>query len=143
MLVQFISSFIASAAFAVLFNTPRKFLIACGASGMIGWMVYILMSGEHTGGVAASLVASCCVALLSQLFARLHKAPITLFSASGIIPLVPGGLAYSAMLNFVNNDYNMAVQFAAKAFLMSGAIAAGLLFAEVLYRAILQVVRAF
>lgn len=102
---------------------------------MVGWIIYLSLNGQ-TDGVVASLAAACCVALLSQWFARFHKAPIVIFSASGIIPLVPGGLAYDAMLNFVKNDYNLAIQYAAKAFLISGSIAAGLLFGEVVHRAV-------
>lgn len=134
-MVQIVSSFIASAGFALLFNTPKKFLVSCGLAGMVGWIIYLSLNGQ-TDGVVASLAAACCVALLSQWFARFHKAPIVIFSASGIIPLVPGGLAYDAMLNFVKNDYNLAIQYAAKAFLISGSIAAGLLFGEVVHRAV-------
>lgn len=64
--------------------------------------------------------------------ARAYKTPITIFSVSGIIPLVPGGLAYEAMRHVVVNDYNMAIQLAAKAFMLSGAIAMGLVFSEVI-----------
>lgn len=135
MIVQFITSFIASMSFAVLFNIPRKFLVACGFCGMVGWMVYISLGHRHMDSVPASFIAAFCVAILSQLFARIHKAPIIIFSAAGIIPLVPGGLAYHAMLHFVHNDYNVAIQAAAKVFLISGAIAVGLLFSEVVYKA--------
>jgi len=135
MIVQIITSFIASIGFAILFNAPKQFLAACGISGMVGWAVYTILVNQQTDSVPASLVAAFCVALLSQLFARMHKAPIIIFSASGIIPLVPGGLAYDAMLNFVHNNYDIAVQSAAKVFLISGAIAVGLLLSEVVYRA--------
>jgi uncharacterized membrane protein YjjB (DUF3815 family) len=36
------------------------------------------------------------------------------------------------MRNFVENDYNGALQLAAKAFMISGAIAMGLVFSEVI-----------
>lgn len=135
MVIQLVTSFIASLSFSILFNTPKRFLVACGLSGMIGWIVYISIQNRHVDSVPAALIASFCVAIVSQLFARFHRAPIIIFSASGIIPLVPGGLAYSAMLNFVHNHYDLAIQYAAKVFLISGAIAMGLLFSEVVYRA--------
>jgi uncharacterized membrane protein YjjB (DUF3815 family) len=46
--------------------------------------------------------------------------------------LVPGGLAYDATRNFVEFNYNLAIQFAAKALMTSGAIAVGLVLSEVL-----------
>jgi len=135
MLIQLAASFIASLSFSILFNVPKRFLVSCGLSGMVGWVVFRLLPAHHIVNVPAALIAAFCVAILSQLFARVHKAPIIIFSASGIIPLVPGGLAYRAMLNFVHNHYNLAIQSAAKVFLISGAIAVGLLFSEVIYRA--------
>jgi uncharacterized membrane protein YjjB (DUF3815 family) len=134
MLVQIMTSFAASIGYGALFNTPKRLLIACGFCGMVGWMVYILLIARHIDSVPASLVAAFTVSILSQVFARVYKAPIISFNASGIIPLVPGGLAYDAMLSFVHNNYDAAIQAAAKVFLISGAIAVGLLFSEVAYR---------
>jgi uncharacterized membrane protein YjjB (DUF3815 family) len=53
-----------------------------------------------------------------------------------MIPLVPGGMAYDAMRNFVENDYNIAVILGAKATMISGAIAIGLVFSEVVNQSI-------
>jgi uncharacterized membrane protein YjjB (DUF3815 family) len=131
MLQQLITSFIASAAFALLFNAPKNSLIKCGFVGMVGWFFYILLVGKGFDEVVASVIASVFIAIISQLFAKRYKMPIIIFNVSGIIPLVPGGLAYDAMRHFVVNDYNTAIQLAAKAFLISGAIAAGLIFSEV------------
>jgi uncharacterized membrane protein YjjB (DUF3815 family) len=45
-------------------------------------------------------------------------------------------MAHNAMRNFVENDYNIAVALAAKAFMISGAIAFGLVFSEVINQVI-------
>jgi uncharacterized membrane protein YjjB (DUF3815 family) len=66
------------------------------------------------------------------MFSRMFRAPVIIFSVAGIIPLVPGGLAYNAMRNFVQNDYGAAMEMAAKALMLSGAIAIGLVLSEVL-----------
>jgi uncharacterized membrane protein YjjB (DUF3815 family) len=62
----------------------------------------------------------------------MFRAPVIIFSVAGIIPLVPGGLAYNAMRSFVQNDYSAAMEMAAKALMLSGAIAVGLVLSEVL-----------
>lgn len=129
---QLVTSFIAAAAFSVIFNAPKNRLIQCGLVGMLGWLVYIIFTVNGIDAVVATVAASILVAVLSQLCAKLYKTPIIIFTVSGIIPLVPGGLAYDAMRNFVVNDYNMAIQLAAKALLISGAIAIGLVFSEVI-----------
>lgn len=139
MITQLITSFIASAGFAVLFNAPKKSLLKCGFVGMVGWFVYIWLVIRQYDAVVSSLIAAFTIAVISQIFARIYKTPIIIFSVSGIIPLVPGGLAYDAMRNFVENDYNTAIQLAAKAFMISGAIAVGLVISEVLNQVIRKV----
>lgn len=133
---QLITSFIASAAFGIIFNVPIKSLIKCGLVGMIGWGIYYYLAGEQYDVIFATLVATFFIAFISHILAKMYKTPVIIFSVSGIIPLVPGGLAYDAMRQFVENDYNHAIQLAAKAFMISGSIAIGLVFSEVIYSTI-------
>jgi uncharacterized membrane protein YjjB (DUF3815 family) len=135
-LEQLITSFISTAAFGILFNVPKQSLFKCGLVGMVGWITYILLEYYGVDTVMATLVASFLVAVISQVFAKRYKSPVIIFSVSGIIPLVPGGMAYNAMRHFVENDYNMAVAIAAKATMLSGAIAIGLIFSEVVNQTI-------
>ncbi|MBM7572578.1 threonine/serine exporter family protein [Aquibacillus albus] len=133
---QLVTSFFAAATFGIIFNAPKRNLIQCGLVGMCGWIVYIVFVELGIDAVPATVAAAVVVAVLSQLCAKLYKTPIIVFIVSGIIPLVPGGLAYDAMRNFVENDYNTAVQLAAKVLLISGAIAIGLVFSEVINQVI-------
>lgn len=61
-----------------------------------------------------------------------------IFSIAGIIPLVPGSKAYNAMRHIVENDYLEAIAFASEALMISGAVAMGLVFAEVLIQLFFQ-----
>ena len=133
---QLLTSFISTAAFGILFNVPRQSLIQCGMVGMYGWLIYILFTNNNSDPVIATLVASFFIAVISQVLSKRYKSPVIIFSVAGIIPLVPGGLAYDAMRNFVENDYNLAVVLAAKATMISGAIAIGLVFSEVVNQTI-------
>ncbi|MGM0941857.1 MAG: threonine/serine exporter family protein [Bacillota bacterium] len=125
------TSFIAASGFGILFNAPRQALIQCGLVGMFGWIVYYILVDQGIDTVPATIFGSMLVAVLSHLCARLYKTPIIIFNVSGIIPLVPGGIAYDAMRKFVENDYFSAVQLSAKVMLLAGAIAIGLMFSEV------------
>ncbi len=131
---QLITSFIASATFAILFNAPKRTLFICGLVGMVGWIIYFELVSRHFDYVPATLIAAIAISVLCQIFAKLYKTPIIIYSVAGIIPLVPGGLAYDATRKFVENDYSLAVQLAAKALMISGSIAIGLIFSEVLMR---------
>ncbi|WP_246070532.1 threonine/serine exporter family protein [Paenibacillus kobensis] len=124
------ASFIASAAFGILFHAPRRSLIQCGLSGMLGWILYVQLA-ERIDAVPATLAAALLVTVVAQLFARLYRTPVIIFSVAGIIPLVPGGVAYDAMRSVVENRYDESLPLAAKAFMLSGAIAIGLVLSEV------------
>jgi uncharacterized membrane protein YjjB (DUF3815 family) len=132
MLAQAITSFISSVAFGFIFNVPKSSLIKCGLIGMVSWVLYYSLYMDQVNVIWATFIGAFTVAIVSQFFARIYKTPMTVFSVSGIIPLVPGGIAYDAMRHFVLNDYNMAIELAAKAFMLSGAIAFGLIISEVL-----------
>lgn len=131
-LVQAILSFLAAAGFGVIFNAPRKMLVYCGFVGMAGWMVYSMFNALSGDIVKASFLGSFVVAFVAHIFAKRFRTPMIIFSVAGIIPLVPGGTAYNAMRHFVENDHLTAISFAIRAFMVSGAIAMGLVFAEVI-----------
>lgn len=140
-IIQAFLSLIIASSFAIIFNAPRKKLLACGVVGMSGWMIYsgyAMLTGDS---VQASFAGAFVVALAAHILSKRFKMPMILFSVPGIILLVPGGLAYNAMRNVVENDYLTAISFASRAFMTSGAIAMGLVFAEVLMQLIFKYLR--
>ncbi|MFD1416325.1 threonine/serine exporter family protein [Oceanobacillus jeddahense] len=141
-IVQLAASFIASAGFGVLFNAPKKSLIPCGLVGMFGWIFFYTLREFHIDIVAATTFAAILVSILSQLCSRILKRPIIIFTVSGIIPLVPGGVAYNAMRNFVENDYNTAIQLSAQVMLLAGGIAIGLMFSQVINQIMMKLQKA-
>ncbi|GGL65576.1 threonine/serine exporter family protein [Sporolactobacillus putidus] len=134
LIVQAVTSFLATAAFGIIYNIPRRPLIHGGLIGMVAWLIYFFLYGWSGNDFAATFAASFVIALLSQIFARRFKNPVIVYSVSGIIPLVPGGLTYTVMSRAVVDQYSLALHLAEKAFVLSGAIAMGLIFAEVLYQ---------
>lgn len=137
-LAQLITSFIASSGFGILFGAPRKSLIQCGIVGMSGWILYYTLTLEYMDSVPATIFAAMLVSVLSYSCAKLFKVPIIIFNVSGIIPLVPGGLAYNAMRHFVENDYTTALELSAEVALLAGGIAIGLMFSEVIRQVVLK-----
>jgi uncharacterized membrane protein YjjB (DUF3815 family) len=134
-------SFIAAAGFGVLFNAPKKALVHCGTVGMVGWILYVLLADSGTDPVIASFTGAFMVALVGHIMAKRFRMPMIIFSVAGIIPLVPGGLAYNTMRRVAENDYLAAIPLAMKAFMISGAIAMGLVFAEVIMQTIMKIIK--
>ncbi|MFJ5790724.1 threonine/serine exporter family protein [Lysinibacillus sp. NPDC093712] len=139
--VQLIVSFFSTAGIAIIFNVPRKTLFHCGFVGVIGWMIYYLLTEHGMDVVDASFFSSFIIAIVAHLYARRFKMPMIIFIVAGIIPLVPGGMAYNAMRNVVEDDYLQGLQYGLKAFLITGAIVMGLVFAEVLMQFVFRAVR--
>ncbi|MGM0125123.1 hypothetical protein IGI37_002521 [Enterococcus sp. AZ194] len=131
LIIQVIFSFLATAAFAIITNVPRKSLVYCGLAGVAGWVLY--WGCLQLGGNAAlgSLLGSLGVAYASHVFSRWLKMPVTIFNIPGMVPLVPGGLAYQAVRNLVVGTYQEAVTAAVQAVMIAGAIALGLVLSEV------------
>jgi len=127
------ASLIATMAFGIIFNVPKRVLFTGGIVGMFGWLLFIWLSKSYNyDAVFATLAAAFVVASISQILARYLKMPATIFSIAGIIPLVPGGLAYDAMKHFVTDDYALAMEYAIKTLFISGSIAFGLIFSGII-----------
>jgi uncharacterized membrane protein YjjB (DUF3815 family) len=138
-LVQLVTSFIATSCFGILFNAPKQTLVKCGLIGMGGWGIYYILERFFDDAILATLAATIFIAVISHLLAKYDKMPVIIFSVAGIIPLVPGGLAYDSMRHFVENDYFSALALAAKVLMLSGSIAFGLVFSEVINMVILKI----
>lgn len=104
MIVQVISAFLAILAFSVVNNAPKRFLLCCGIEGAVGWLVYLLCLPGH-GTVMANFFGALALAVLAHIFARVFKAPVTVFLIPGILILVPGaGLFRSAYQLFMGTQ---------------------------------------
>lgn len=141
-IIQGILSFLAAAAFGVIFNSPKGTLFHCGMVGATGWLVYyILTTFAAMDIVIASFAGSFAVSVVAHWQAKRFRMPMIIFSVAGIIPLVPGGMAYNTMRKFVENDYFMGIAYGSKTMMISGAIAMGLVFGEVIFQSIFRIIK--
>lgn len=131
------ASLIATMGFGIVFSVPKRAIFSGGIIGMLGWSSYVYSTMVlNFDMVVATLVASIIVSFSSQILARIQKHPVTIFSIAGIIPLVPGGLAYDTMRYFVENNYDLALIAGARTLFISGAIACGLIFSGIISQTI-------
>jgi len=104
---------IAALGFAILFNVPRRALPVCMLAGALG---HATRTGLMTQGIAvevAVLAGAVIVGLLGEFFQRRMKIPRIVFTVPGVIPMVPGSLAFGAMeslLGLSGADPAMATQ---------------------------------
>ncbi|MGL5206993.1 MAG: threonine/serine exporter family protein [Acidaminococcaceae bacterium] len=135
MFVSILFSYIATIAFAVLFNAPRKTVFPAGLIGAVGWTVYLLMRDYFSYSSPLSIFCGTVVlSLMSELFARIYKQPVTIFAIPGIVPLVPGLPIYQGMYYMIMNAYSIGIEKLIRASLEAGAISLGILLVSGLFR---------
>lgn len=132
LITNIVISFIATACFGVIFNAPVKAIPWCGFVGSVGWTSSYILGNLGFDEVHYSLMGAFVIAIVAHYFARKFRMPMIVFSVSGIIPLVPGGIAYNAMRSILEKDYLSGMEGSMRAFIISGALAMGLVFAEVM-----------
>ena len=98
MLVQTAAAFVAIAAFSVYIEAPKKHLIWCGFLGALCWLIYLLCL--DIGIIWATFISTLAITLISHIFARILKGPVTVFLIPGILPLVPGAYLYRTVYEF-------------------------------------------
>ncbi len=110
--------------FCVVFEVHSwKHLLSAAFTGAAGWLVYLLL--RDSSSVIRFLLATIVVAVMSEVFARIYKAPATVFLIIGIIPLVPGGGIYYTMEALINGDMALFVQRGMETAASAGAMAVG------------------
>ena len=87
---------------AILFNVPVRTLFACALSGAVAFAVRTgLMQVGLVGLEAATLAGATVVGFLGVVFGRRWHAPAPVFVVPGVIPLVPGALAFNTMIDIL------------------------------------------
>ena len=135
--LAFILAFMATVSFGILFQAPRKTLLAMGAIGAIGWVVFVVLrQGMDYTSFNANFLAALTIAVLSEASARLFKQPTTVYLVPGIIPLVPGLGMYKGMNQIIANNYEVGTSILLTACTDAGAIALGLMMVASIFRVI-------
>lgn len=130
LVLEMVIAFLATVAFAIVFNVPSRCILFCGGTGAVGWFIF---QGLGSGNDAIFL-ASLMVGLIAEFGARKLRVPVSVLSVPGVIPLVPGGIAYSTMLSVVKGNTGAAISQGVETVFSAGAIAVGVALAEIPFR---------
>ena len=131
LIYAFLFSFTASYFFAVIYDAPKKLFFAAGLAGASGYLIsFILNDLLQIDSIYSSLLGSLTLGVMSHIMSRILKSPVVIFMIPGIIPLVPGSLAYKAMQQLVTLNFTEANNTFIRTILISGSIALGLLLSD-------------
>lgn len=132
--VQSAAAFLAIFGFSLILDVPRKFLLYTGLAGGIGWFVYLLTGECGQSTLMAAFLSSLAVAILSQLFARALKAPVTVFLVAGILPTVPGASIYRAVYYLIQGALDLSTFYLIQTLQIAGAMALAIFIVDSLFR---------
>ena len=133
MLRGFVSCSLACAFFAVMFRAPKKTVPVSAVTGGIGYVVYLVVI-QYLGLTAGFFFGTLAMSVLSEIFARIFKMPVTVFEMPAIVSLVPGAGIYSSMLYFVNNDNQSGIAKTVETLMCAGAMALAIASTSMVFR---------
>ncbi len=119
---DFITSFIASVSFAILFRINKRHLIWAGIGSILTFAIYYVLDDRL---FLAAIVSAMFTALYSEISARVHKAPTLVFLITGVIPTVPGRYLYNTMRCFVEGSWSEGASYFLDTMTIALGIAAG------------------
>ncbi len=138
MLVQVIGAFAAVIAASITFGVPKRFLLYSGFTGAVSWLVYLLLLNNNLNELIAVFAATLVSALLSHIFARALKAPVTVFQIPAILPTVPGVGMYRTVYYMIIGDKEMTGYYFSKTLQIAGMIAIGIFIMDTVFRTFLR-----
>lgn len=134
-LMQTVGAFFASLSFAVVLRGPKKFLVPSGICGAACWCAFILTKTK-SGVVMAAFLSTLVVAFVAHIYARVKKAPVTVFLIPGLLPTVPGASIYRSVYYMMNNSQSLSNYYLVETLQIAGAIAIGVFIVDSLFRTV-------
>lgn len=105
--IQLLAALVGSFGFSLIFNPGKKILFPSTLGGMLGWAVYLLCEHLGFGVFVSTIIAAAFCQVYAEVFARILKAPATVFYIPSIVPLVPGGSLYYTVFYAATNNMEM------------------------------------
>ena len=133
MIFEIVSSFLA-VYFTMIFEVPKRYSVYCGLAGAVNWWVYLIAMNQTSSSMLASFFASFAVAIFSQVFARILKAPVSVFLVTGILPTVPGAGIYRTVYYLIRNNSHQCTYYLLQTIQVAGAIAMAIFLTDSLFR---------
>ena len=105
MVGNLLTALFSTVGYCLLMNVPVKKIIPASVGGMLSWLLYLLLKDRVQSVFYLLVLVGAFAATYREIAAKIAKTPATLFLLPALIPLVPGGSAYYAMLGLVQNRF--------------------------------------
>ena len=125
--IQTLMGALGSVGFAILFNVRGYRLILFFLGGALDWAVYLVCKTHGCGLFLSVFLATATAAFLSEVLARLVRAPVLLLLVPMLVPLIPGSDLYYTMDALIRKEQDVLLTRGTMAITCAGAIAAGII----------------
>ena len=98
MAMNLLTALFSTVGYCLLMNVPRNKIVPASINGMLSWGLYLLLKDHIESVFYLLVVVASFTAAYSEVAAKIAKTPATVFLLPGLIPLIPGGFVYYAML---------------------------------------------
>ena len=110
LIIRLAASFVGAGAFSVVFKVNRRHVLFGALNGLITYFVYYTVFFFSESFFGAAFVSTAFAAAFSELMARIHRAPTSVFLIPGVIPTVPGSNLYLFMRGILVSDMSEATE---------------------------------
>lgn len=126
-LLPVLFAFLASGAFALIYNIHGFGILICAFGGALAWSAYLLSAPLLQSDISQTFVASLVISVYAEVMARIRKCPVTGYLLVAIFPLVPGGGIYYTMEYAMEGEVDAFLDSFLHTLGLAGAIAVGVL----------------
>lgn len=126
LLLEVFWSFCACLAFGVIFRLRGGKLFYAALGAALGWLVFRLANQLPGSDIPDYFLSTVIISIYSEVMARVFRAPVSIFLAIALIPLVPGGGIYDTMEQCLFGNASEAAHLGLHTVGIAGALAIGI-----------------
>ena len=127
-------AFMSCVGFCLVFNIHGPGILICGSGGAFGWLVYLVAIAYGHTVIMANLFSAIAITLFSEVMARIRRCPASVYLIIALIPLVPGGGIYQAMLHCVQGNTELFLATLLRTLGIAGALSLGVVLGSAFMR---------
>lgn len=135
---KIVAGIISTFGFAIIFRLKPSHWFFAAVDGLLACSFYFLFIDLIGGNFWPNALSALITAFAAEIFARVLKAPSTVFLLPGCIALVPGGSLYYSMNNLISQNYYEAAQYLLTTIEVGIAIGGGIIVASIFRIAIFK-----
>lgn len=130
--IKILAGTLSTLGFAILFRLKPSHWIYAMLDGFLACVCYFAFRSIFDDSFLPNLLAAFVASSFAELFAKICKAPATVFVLPGCIALVPGGTLYYAMSNLISENTGLALDYFLTTLTVGVAIGGGIIASSLL-----------